>query len=224
MINTRSSGLVNNASDYKFHILGCGAIGSSAAIQLARMGARNFVLYDMDKVELENIGVSQYTTKDIGKPKVIALRDILIDINPNCNISSSNKKFNMLYPGGKYVCILGFDNMDARMDVVKHCTNDLPKSERPDYIIDGRMGAEHYQQYIFHGQKPGLIQKYTKDWYSDKEGSIEPCNMKATSYCSSMSGSFIANTVRKLITNQPYNRKFSFNFPTMLLQKSVESS
>ena len=37
MINTRSSGLVNNASDYKFHILGCGAIGSSAAIQLARM-------------------------------------------------------------------------------------------------------------------------------------------------------------------------------------------
>ena len=154
MINTRSSDLVNNLDEFVFHILGCGAIGSSAALQIARMGATNFCLYDMDKVEEENIGVSQYTYNDLGKPKVDA----------------------------------------------------------------GRMGAEHYQQYIFDSP---TVNKYKKTWYSDEQGSPEPCSAKATSYCSNLSGSFIANTVRKLVTNQPYNKEFSFNFPNMLLEKSV---
>ena len=38
-------------NEYTYHILGCGAIGSSTAIQLARMGAEVFYLYDFDKVE-----------------------------------------------------------------------------------------------------------------------------------------------------------------------------
>ena len=35
-INTRSKGLIDNLNEYNIHILGCGAIGSSAATQLAR--------------------------------------------------------------------------------------------------------------------------------------------------------------------------------------------
>ena len=67
MINERSIGIVDNLGAYCFHILGCGAIGSSAATQLARMGAEEIVLYDFDKVEIENVGVSQYYQSDIGK-------------------------------------------------------------------------------------------------------------------------------------------------------------
>ena len=44
--------------------------------------------------------------------------------------------------------------------------------------------------------------------------------MKATSYCSNMAGSFIANTIRKVVTKQPYEVALSFNFPTMTLQKN----
>ena len=55
----RYEGLVNNYDKYTYHILGCGAIGSAAATQLVRMGANNLVLYDMDTVGTENIGVSQ---------------------------------------------------------------------------------------------------------------------------------------------------------------------
>ena len=80
MINTRSSELVNNLDEFTFHILGCGAIGSSAALQIARMGAEQFCLYDMDKVEEVNIGVSQYTFNDIDKPKVDALQNQILRI------------------------------------------------------------------------------------------------------------------------------------------------
>jgi hypothetical protein len=60
-----------------------------------------------------------------------------------------------------------------------------------------------------------------KTWYSDDDGSPEPCNMKATSYCSNMAGSFIANTVRKVLGNQPFEAALSFNFPTATIEKKT---
>ena len=80
-ITARSEGLVDNLHLYSFHVLGCGAIGSSAAIQLTRMGATNFYLYDLDKVEDVNIGVSQYNIKHLGLDKVDALESIIKEIN-----------------------------------------------------------------------------------------------------------------------------------------------
>ena len=215
MINERSVDLVNNLEDFTFHILGCGAIGSSAALQIARMGATRFCLYDMDVVEEVNIGVSQYNYNDIGKTKVEALGNHLRNLGV-FTVNEVNEKFSRYRPDGDNdIIILGFDSMSARLDAVNKVFS-IP-GVKPLYIIDGRMGAEHYQQYVF--DKP-TVSKYKKTWYSDEEGSQEPCNAKATSYCSNLSGSMIANTVRKLVTRQPFNRSFSFNFPTMFLEKS----
>ena len=69
MINQRSEGIVNKMNEYVYHILGCGAIGSSAAVQLCRMGGDVFNIYDFDIVEEANIGVSEYIQADIGRPK-----------------------------------------------------------------------------------------------------------------------------------------------------------
>lgn len=215
MINTRSSELVNNLEDFTFHILGCGAIGSSAALQIARMGATQFCLYDMDKVEEVNIGVSQYIYNDINKPKVDALANHLRNIGV-FTVGTYHERFSEFYPQGENdIAILGFDSMASRLQAVEALFS-IP-GVKPLYIIDGRMGAEHYQQYVF--DKP-TASKYKKTWYSDESGNPEPCNAKATSYCSNLSGSMIANTIRKLVTGQPFNRSFSFNFPTMLLEKS----
>ena len=216
MINGRSSGLVDNLDDFHFHILGCGAIGSSTAMQLARMGATKFCLYDMDTVEDVNIGVSQYIISDIDKPKVEALKEHLGSIGVE-DVNTYNERFTEFYPQGESdIAILGFDSMAARLQAVEAlCSNPTIK---PKHLIDGRMGAEHYQQYIF--DKP-TVSQYKKTWYSDNEGSPEPCAAKATAYCAFMSGSFIANAVRKLATGQPYNKEFSFNFPNMLLEKSA---
>ena len=213
-VNIRSQAILSNLDEYNFHILGCGAIGSSAATQLVRMGATNISLYDMDKVEEPNIGVSQYDARHIGKTKVEALSSILIDINPNISIGRHHGEFSQYCPltPDKDIVILGFDSMKARLDAItKVCSPRLPK---PMFIIDGRMGAEQYQQYVVKN-----LSQYKKTWYSDSEGDPEPCNAKATSYCSNMSGSFICNTIRKILTNSPYNKELVFNFPTLLLGK-----
>ena len=213
-LTDRFSGIINNMNEYTYHILGCGAIGSSTAIQLARMGAETFYLYDFDKVEEPNIGVSQYTYKDIGKPKVDALKEIILDISKFAEVTSHNSKFDGYDSEDKDIVILGFDSMASRWEAIDIIVK-LMKT-KPFCLIDGRMGAEHYQQYTF---KNLTMSMYKKNWYSDDEGDPEPCSMKATSYCSNMAGSFIVNTIRKVLTEQPYEKEFNFNFPLLRLGK-----
>ena len=216
-INMRSRGLVDNLGEYNYHILGCGAIGSAAATQLVRMGASNFCLYDNDEVDTGNVGVSQYTIYDIGHKKVDMLSSKLKDINEYAEIVCDDKMFeNYVYMNDNDIIILGFDSMKSRLDAVKALTK--WKYSKPYALIDGRMGAEHYQQYVL--LKPTL-EGYKQIWYSDEDGSEEPCNMKATSYCSNMSGSFIANAIRKIIKKQPYEEFISFHFPTMAIEKTT---
>ena len=215
-INMRSRGLVDNLNQFNFHILGCGAIGSAAATQLCRMGAENFCLYDNDKVDTGNIGVSQYTIYDIGHAKVDMLKSKLKDINDSTEIMCVDEMFNnYVYLNDDDIIILGFDSMKSRLEAVQALTK--WKYSKPYALIDGRMGAEHYQQYVL--LKP-TYEKYKGIWYPDEEGSEEPCNMKATSYCSNMSGSFIANAVRKIAKQQPYEDFVSFHFPTMSIEKN----
>ena len=216
-INMRSRGLVDNLDEYNFHILGCGAIGSAAALQLVRMGATNFCLYDNDKVDTGNIGVSQYNQFDIDHYKVDMLKSKLKDINDEIEVTCDDRMFsNYIYLNNNDIIILGFDSMKSRMEAVEALTT--WKYSKPFALIDGRMGAEHYQQYVL--LKPTL-EAYKMIWYSDEEGSVEPCNMKATSYCSNMSGSFIANAVRKIVKSMPYEEFLSFHFPTMTIDKNT---
>ena len=216
-INMRSVGLVDNLNEFNYHILGCGAIGSAAATQLVRMGAENFCLYDNDVVDTGNVGVSQYTLYDVGHLKVDMLKSKILDVNDSAEVMCTDEMFsNYIYLNDNDIIILGFDSMKSRLDAVKAMTGWRQSS--PFLLIDGRMGAEHYQQHVI--LKPTLA-KYKEIWYSDDEGSEEPCNMKATSYCSNMSGSFIANAIRKIVKVQPYEEFLSFHFPTMTIDKNT---
>ena len=213
MKTSRFNGIINNIHEYHYHILGCGAIGSSAAIQIARMGANSLYLYDFDKVEEPNIVVSQYGYSHIGKYKVDALKEILTDIDPQARIEAYQEYFQGYDENdGKDIIIIGFDSMMSRMEAITTIADKM--KAQPFLVIDGRMGAEQYQQYTFPKMTLG---SYKKHWYSDESGDPEPCSMKATSYCSNMAGSFIVNTIRKVLTDQPYDTKFNFSFPIMRL-------
>ena len=212
MINTRSQDIAD-LKGVEFHIVGCGAIGSSVAMQLVRLGADNFYLYDFDKVEIPNIGVSQYNEQDVGLPKVGALINHMKRVNVMIKVEGIIDRFTT-YEGSKEgILILGLDSMKARRDIVKML---VKCPYKPKIVIDGRMGAEHYQQYIYNNI---TMSQYDKNWYSDDESDPEPCTRKATSYCSNMSGSFIANAAKNIVMKQPYFKEVTFNFSTLILDK-----
>ena len=212
MRNLRSQDIAD-ISNVVFHIVGCGAIGSSVATQLARLRGNKFYLYDFDKVGIENIGVSQYIDEDIGKSKVQALRSHLWNIDNHIISDITIGKFKHYQGKEDDILILGLDSMSARMEIVKLLA-ECP--DKPAFVIDGRMGAEQYQQYIYDNI---TVKKYEKDWYSDEDSDPEPCTRKATSYCSNMSGSFISNSIKNLVMKQPYFKEIIFNFSTLILDK-----
>jgi molybdopterin/thiamine biosynthesis adenylyltransferase len=68
-------------------IAGCG-IGSSTAVAAARMGFEHFVLVDGDVVDAHNLNRQFYDFADAGRPKVQALRDAILRINPQAQVEA----------------------------------------------------------------------------------------------------------------------------------------
>ena len=63
-------------------IAGAGGLGSNVAISLARAGVGRLIVADFDRVEPSNLNRQQYFIRQIGRRKVLALRENLRAINP----------------------------------------------------------------------------------------------------------------------------------------------
>ena len=64
-------------------IVGCGALGSKIAASLAASGVEKFLLIDRDIMEPENVVRHEAGVPFFGVPKVEALRQRLLSLNPN---------------------------------------------------------------------------------------------------------------------------------------------
>ena len=100
------------------HIIGCGAVGSTIAEQLARLGIKKLHLYDFDVVSEHNVTNQMFFATQIGKTKLDALTEILRMINPEIEIIVHHEGWvEGTYLSG-YV-YLAVDNIDTRKLIVK---------------------------------------------------------------------------------------------------------
>lgn len=123
------------------HIIGCGAVGSTLAEMLTRMGCTNLVLYDFDVVTPHNIANQMFFDAHIGLKKTEALTAILKNINPDINVTTNPKGWNGELLSG-YV-FLAVDDIALRRKIVE--TNFMNMNIIAMY--DFRMGldsGEHF--------------------------------------------------------------------------------
>ncbi|NDW17350.1 ThiF family adenylyltransferase [Dysgonomonas sp. 216] len=66
--------------------IGCGSVGSLFALELARAGVGRFLLIDNDIFAYHNISRHQCGILDVGKLKVDALKERILQINPKAEI------------------------------------------------------------------------------------------------------------------------------------------
>lgn len=129
--------------DARIHIVGCGSVGSTVAENLARSGVKNFTLWDFDTVEAHNIVNQMFLQKDINRPKVEALKDILLEINPDIEDSIELKPEGWngkLMSGYIFLCV---DNIDLRRKIVEqHMDSPFVKA-----VFDFRTRLEDAQHY-----------------------------------------------------------------------------
>lgn len=85
---SRNTGLLESSAmlDKRAVLVGCGSVGSFVAMQLARSGVGKFVLCDTDTLEIHNICRHQCGFDDLGRYKVDAVKDKILNINPNAEV------------------------------------------------------------------------------------------------------------------------------------------
>lgn len=75
-------------------VFGVGGVGSWCVECLIRSGIRRLTIVDCDKVCASNVNRQlMATTKTIGRAKVEALKERLLEINPNCEITALQKMY-----------------------------------------------------------------------------------------------------------------------------------
>lgn len=105
------------------HIVGCGSVGSTIAENLSRCGIKRITLWDFDHVEPHNVANQMFRQQDIGKLKVEALKDILLDINPDMEIKLKPEGWNGETLSG-YI-FLAVDNIELRKQIVEKIFNNI---------------------------------------------------------------------------------------------------
>jgi len=142
--------------DDKLHIIGCGSVGSTVAELLVRLGLTSLILYDFDTVESQNITNQMYRNGDIGRPKVDALKDMLIEINPSAaeDIKTSSIGYRAQpLSGYVFLCV---DNIDTRRSIVERFIG----TEYIKAMFDFRMRLEDAQHYAADWGNNAMVQSF----------------------------------------------------------------
>ncbi|MDA3047040.1 sulfur carrier protein ThiS adenylyltransferase ThiF [Campylobacter sp. VBCF_06 NA8] len=73
-------------------ILGAGGLGSNVAIMLTRAGVGEFFIIDFDIVEASNLNRQHYFLRHLGSPKIEALKEQILGINPYAKVQICGEK------------------------------------------------------------------------------------------------------------------------------------
>lgn len=131
-----------NDINVPIHVIGIGAIGSTVATMLARMGVTELNIYDIDIVEPKNICNQEYFDNQIGLTKIGALYNTLIAVNPEIKVKvhAEGWKPNTRISGYIFLCV---DNIDLRRQIVEENKN----NKYIKAIFDFRMRLTDAQAY-----------------------------------------------------------------------------
>ena len=113
-------------------IVGCGGLGTNAAVHLCGMGIGRLILIDGDTVEEKNLNRQFfYTPNDIGQPKCELLAARLTAYAPDCSLTPVRqtilKTDDLAVARGADVLIAAVDNLSARRVLNEFCqTHGVP--------------------------------------------------------------------------------------------------
>lgn len=155
----------------EINIIGCGAIGSNIALQLAKLGVEKLTLWDFDIVDEHNITNQIYDYSDVKMLKIDALEKHLKLQNPEIKVIKYKKYTNQPLKGIIFSCV---DSIKIRRLIAQNNIFNL----NIKLLIDGRIGLTEGQVYCVDWTKQDNIEEYLKTTdFKDNEVStpVSPC-------------------------------------------------
>lgn len=121
--------MLQKLHDSRAIVFGVGGVGSWCVEGLVRSGISRITIVDSDCVAPSNINRQlMATTKTVGRPKVEVLRERLLDINPDAEVTAIvglyNKDTAADYHLEDYDIIVdSIDSLQPKADLIRHATN-----------------------------------------------------------------------------------------------------
>ncbi|MBQ8430490.1 MAG: ThiF family adenylyltransferase [Clostridia bacterium] len=118
---------INKLISKKVILFGVGGVGGAVAEMLVRSGVSNITIVDFDKVDISNINRQAVATiSTIGKNKVDAMKEKLLDINNLLNIQIINNKLTQENIDSFHLSTFDYvidciDDVKAKKQLIKHC-------------------------------------------------------------------------------------------------------
>lgn len=132
----------------RVHIIGCGAVGSTIAENLARFGITKMTLWDFDTVEAHNVANQMFRATDIGKLKVDALAEMLAEINPDIAADLKLEKDGWHGQRLSGYVFLAVDSIDLRREIAEKFKDNIYVKAMFDFrmaLLDGQHYAADWQ-------------------------------------------------------------------------------
>ena len=191
-------------------IIGAGATGSFTALTLAKMGFTELTVFDFDTVEEHNLPNQFYRTCDIGKPKVLALQEIIRDFE-GIEIKARNEKYRGQRISGVVICCV--DSMDIRLLI----WNFVKMNTDVKLYIDSRMGTEVMQMFSVNPNDLAQCNDYEQTLFPSSEALPVRCTAKTIMYTVLSIASFLASQVKKFVMKEPISLQVVFDLKTVTL-------
>ena len=194
-----------NAHSLDITLIGCGGIGATTALALAKMGVGRLDLWDADYVSSINLATQLHALSEVNNSKVEAVERMLAEFADDTEVNAIGHHVNGSHGVFGSVIISAVDSIEARKEIwqavlLGGCT----------YYLDARMASEELHVYCVSMENP--------TWYDDMLAAEddtnvidEPCTSKATIYCSFLAGAIIGKTVKQIVTNVQPPRIFIQN-------------
>lgn len=203
--------VVPEALETPVAVVGCGGIGSFAALALAKMGCRHLTLYDDDRVEDHNLPNQLYRPADVGRFKAEALADILRAFTGAAPEAVVARVEGQRLAG---LVVAGVDSMRARRTLWQRSVR--YRAAVP-LFLDGRLGAEVIRLYAIRPADPDDVRFYAGTLYDDAEAEPLGCSGGAIVYTGFAVGSLIANQVKRFAAGEPVRREILWDVKTLTL-------
>jgi len=191
-------------------IIGLGAIGSTCAVWLGKMGCVGITAYDPDVIQDHNWSNQMYRDGDIGSLKASALIDVMEQFGGHTPNAIAQRYVDQDLTE---VVISAVDSMESRKIIWKSVR------EKPDVrlLLDARMGLETLVVYAVRPQIREDRVLYSQSLVPDDQTLQEPCTARTVCYTPLMAASIICNLIKRFVNDEEMPRRVILDLATFTL-------
>ena len=186
-------------------IIGAGSIGSWVALSLAKLGVEDITVWDFDTVEEHNGPNQVYRVSDLGRPKVVALKEIISDLaGVEINIVEGK------YDGdAKPLMICAVDDIKTREEIFDEFIYMNFDIER---YWDARMGGEFTTIISLKPTDQTDIKEYREMLFPEEEAEELPCGERTVGYNTQFIADFLTNQIKCQAMKEDVFKRLDFSW------------